>query len=132
MLSNSVKRIREKIEKFARNFDPQSNDRVRIPVGIGVHETLEQKIVRLVRDRHIQAQIASSGHETFEESEDFDVGDSDVMPDSPWEVDFDPLEAKATFEAGERFKRSQQAAPPRQNEKTPEPQIRAPEEQGEL
>lgn len=36
----------------------------------------------------------SEGFETLEESEDFDMDDSDFDPQSPWEMQFDPIAGK--------------------------------------
>lgn len=52
-----------------------------------IHETIQ----RLVR-QELSARAAAQGHETFEEADDFDVGD-DFEPNSPYELD----EAQATL-----------------------------------
>lgn len=36
----------------------------------------------------------TQGYETLEESEDFDCGDDDFDPKSPWEMQFDPTAGK--------------------------------------
>lgn len=48
--------------------------------------TLQEQVRRLMQ-REMQEHIHGLGHETFEEANDFDVGD-DFDPNSPWEEEF--------------------------------------------
>lgn len=59
-----------------------------IPVGFTRPPTLQEQIQRFVR---IEASrlAAKEGLETFEEADDFAVGD-DYDPSSPYELEFDP------------------------------------------
>lgn len=59
-----------------------------IPAGFKRPPTLAEQVRRLVRTS-VSEWAANQGYETFEESEDFDVGDSDD-PRSPYEENFDP------------------------------------------
>ena len=55
-----------------------------IPVGMEKPETLEQMMMRLVETR--LAEFADdSGHESFEDADDFDI-DDDALPHSPYEM----------------------------------------------
>lgn len=61
-----------------------------IPAGFKRPEQLADQVRRLVRS-HLLAEAATrAGLETFEESEDFDVGD-DFDPYTPYEMDWDPV-----------------------------------------
>lgn len=51
--------------------------------------TLAERIRDSVRSERLAQEARSAGAETFEESEDFNVGD-DYDPSSPYEEDFDP------------------------------------------
>lgn len=62
---------------------------VELPVGFYHPETIQQTIRRLVTDPAIRAEMASSGIETFDEADDFDIPEDD-MPQSPHEENFDP------------------------------------------
>lgn len=66
------------------------------PLSLPLHfkrpETLAEQVQRLVRT-HVSAAAAAAGAETFEEAEDFDVGD-DIDPTSPYEEHFDPILGK--------------------------------------
>lgn len=65
---------------------------MRIPAGFKRPETLAEQVQRLVRT-HVSRLAEAQGAETFEESEDFDVGD-DEDPSTPYETHFDPLIGK--------------------------------------
>jgi hypothetical protein len=65
---------------------------LRLPAGFKKPETLAEQVQRLVRT-HISREAAESGHETFEESEDFDV-DDDPDISTPYETFFDPVLGK--------------------------------------
>lgn len=54
------------------------------PLGMVVQETLAEKIKRMVRYELSQA-ASSQGHETFEDADDFDVGDDEELR-SPYEL----------------------------------------------
>lgn len=61
---------------------------VAIPAGFKRPETLAEQVRRLVRTS-LSQQAHNEGMETFEEAEDFDVGD-DIDPRTPYETFFDP------------------------------------------
>lgn len=54
------------------------------PLHIGVPETLAQQIQRMVRSE-LSQRAAAQGHETFEESDDFDVEEDEDLS-SPYEL----------------------------------------------
>lgn len=58
---------------------------VEIPVGFQRPESLQEQIKRLVRTE-LSAQAQAEGFESFEEADDFEVGD-DYDPSSPHELD---------------------------------------------
>jgi hypothetical protein len=64
------------------------------PVGYVKQESLTEKIRAMVRGEHLRLAAINAGAETFEESDDFDVGD-DVDPSSPYEEVFDPVDSDA-------------------------------------
>lgn len=61
------------------------------PMAVPLHfkrpPSLQEQIQQMVRGE-LSRRAASQGHETFDEAEDFDVGD-DFDPKSPWEINFD-------------------------------------------
>lgn len=59
-----------------------------VPVQFRQSETLEQRMARILRSSELRAAVERHGYETFEEADDFDVGD-DYDPSSPYERDFD-------------------------------------------
>lgn len=50
-----------------------------------IHELIREMVVRTV-----SAQAEAEGFETAEEADDFDTGDEDADPFSPWEETFEP------------------------------------------
>lgn len=66
--------------------------RLTLPLNFKRPETLAEQVQRLVRT-HVSAEAAQAGAESFEEAEDFDVGD-DIDPTSPYEEHFDPVLGK--------------------------------------
>lgn len=59
------------------------------PIGYKRQPTMVEHIRRMVRDERLAQELAAQGHETFEEADDFDIGD-DYDPSTPYENDFDP------------------------------------------
>lgn len=57
--------------------------------------TLQEQIKSMIRREMSQA-AAQDGLETFEEADDFDVGD-DFDPQSPYEVNYDPPSIEGTY-----------------------------------
>lgn len=55
------------------------------PLGLSVQETLADKIKRMVR-YELSRQAEAQGHESFEDADDFDVGDEPELK-SPYELD---------------------------------------------
>lgn len=60
---------------------------VAIPVGMKRPESIHDMVARFVRTE-LSRRAQDAGHETFEEADDFEVGD-DYDPKSPYEVDDD-------------------------------------------
>ncbi len=61
-----------------------------IPVGFKIPETLNEQVARLVRHHRFAEALGQPDDETFEEADDFDVGE-DFDPSSPYEQVFDPI-----------------------------------------
>lgn len=59
------------------------------PLGYKRTPSLAEQIRAMVQSENMAQIVAAEGAETFEESEDFDVGD-DFDPHSPYENEFDP------------------------------------------
>lgn len=57
------------------------------PLGVGVPESLEQKIARMVRTS-VSMHAEANGMESFDEADDFDL-EEDAMPESVHELDDD-------------------------------------------
>lgn len=59
------------------------------PVGYVEQPTLVERIRAMVRSEHLRYAATEAGYETFEDAEDYDVGD-DYEPHTPYEAVFDP------------------------------------------
>lgn len=82
-------------KKWLGKFDKDGNELVdgrslEPPLGYEPAESLADMIARAVRSHAVQELARAQGDETFEESEDFDVGD-DFDPTSPYEAFFEPI-----------------------------------------
>lgn len=64
------------------------------PVGFKPQPSMIENIRALVRSESLRHAAETAGFETFEEAEDFDVGD-DIEPSSPYEQQFEPAPAAA-------------------------------------
>lgn len=60
------------------------------PIGYKKHPSMVEIVRDMVRSEKLAAEAAAAGHETFEESEDFAVGDDGEQMRSPWENEHDP------------------------------------------
>lgn len=82
------------------------------PIGYRPQPSLASQIRMMVRSEQLRMEAEKAGMETFEEADDFDVGD-DFDPTSPYENDFDPpiREVFAEVEA----ERKKQAPSPEPN-----------------
>lgn len=56
-------------------------------------QTEGERIRGIIRGERLKQEMEAAGRETFEEADDFDVGD-DYDPSSPYEEVFDPVAAK--------------------------------------
>lgn len=59
------------------------------PIGYIDQPDLYDQIRAMVRSAQLAEEAARAGHESFEEADDFEVGD-DFDPETPYENDFDP------------------------------------------
>lgn len=59
------------------------------PLGYKKQPTMVEHIRNLVRSEHLRVAAEAAGQESFEEADDFEVGD-DFDPSSPYEEVFDP------------------------------------------
>lgn len=84
------------------------------PVGYNRTPSLSEQIRSMVRSECLALEAEAAGLETFEEADDFDVGD-DFDPSSPYEEVFDPTPIP---ELRRRQQAAQQAAKPPQEPPT--------------
>lgn len=84
------------------------------PIGYKKQPTLVEQMRNMIRSEMLAREVAAQGQETFEESEDFEVGDDLPDPQSEWENDFDPPAKDIAAAVGDhrRATAAQQAQPP--------------------
>lgn len=80
------------------------------PVGFSPQPSLVDRIRKMVQDATLQRELDKAGAETFDEANDFDVGD-DLDPSSPWEQYYEPTPFEAFIKDQEQ---AQKAEPPRE------------------
>lgn len=91
------------------------------PVGFKRQPSMVDIIREQIRSARFAEEAAREGMESFEEADDFDIGD-DYEPNSPWENDFDPPISELT-KAGKAALKAREAAappPPKQTNNPPE------------
>ena len=86
--------VRDRLQRAADALGPRGSENndgkpISAPLNFKRPQTLQEQIQRLVRDA-VSREAAANDFETFEEADDFDVGD-DFDPQSPYEMIFDPL-----------------------------------------
>lgn len=74
--------------------DPKPKE---VPAGLRKHVPLNQRIRQMVQTEQWRLAQEKLGNETFEEADDFNVGD-DYDPHSPYEEVFDPEDKKSFTE----------------------------------
>lgn len=78
------------------------------PVGYKPAPSLADQIREMVRSERLAREAQEAGFETFEEADDFDVGD-DYEPNTPYEETFDP-QGRSSFTPVDEVTRQEQAA----------------------
>lgn len=61
-----------------------------LPLGFKRPETLTEQVQRLIRNS-MSEYAALNDAETFDESDDFDIDDDPIDPETPYEMEFDPV-----------------------------------------
>jgi len=64
------------------------------PIGYKKEPSMTERIRAMVRSEHVRLAAMKAGAETFEEADDFEIGD-DYDPTSPFEEVFDPVDKDA-------------------------------------
>lgn len=101
------------------------------PLGYKEQPSIAQQIRDMVRSEQLRLAVEAEGYETFEEADDFDVGD-DFDPTTPYENDFDPPIKEVVEEVAKARKeqsKGENKEPVRQDPQPKEPVV--PEEQEE-
>lgn len=62
------------------------------PLGWRKQPTMIDHIRNMIRSEKLREEAAAAGNESFEDADDFDVGD-DLDPTSPYEAEFEPVKA---------------------------------------
>lgn len=85
------------------------------PIGYKKSPSMVEIVRDLVRQEKLAKDLEERGMETFEDSEDFDVGDDPEQLRSPYENQFDPLlsELAAAGKAAIRERERQEARKPK-------------------
>lgn len=93
------------------------------PVGYVKQPSLAEQIRNMVRSERLRQEAESAGFESFEDADDFEVGD-DYEPSSPYEYEFDPEPVAAPAQPAQQQATTE--TPPSQ----PAPAAPAPEGSG--
>lgn len=93
-----VKRITRAFRNVVEKHKPSQRE---VPVGFHRPPSINEMIALYVRNE-VSRRAAEAGYETFEEADDFDVGEEDQF-ESPYEVEFDPLTGKEVYKQERRI-----------------------------
>lgn len=61
-----------------------------LPIGFKRPQSLQERMRYLLRNELIQRDLDAAGIETFEEADDFEVGEQDPLEGTPYEDHFEP------------------------------------------
>lgn len=79
------------------------------PIGYKRHPSMVEIVRDMVRSERLRQEAVEAGHETFEESEDFEIDDDPLPLQSPWENQHDPS-LEELLAAGREAMAAKQAA----------------------
>jgi len=88
-VSDYAVKLKEKGLKLDGTMDV-SNVPIAPPIGYKKQPSMVEIVRDMVRSERLRQAALDSGHETFEEADDFDVGDDPDVLRSPYENEFDP------------------------------------------
>jgi hypothetical protein len=92
MSSKKLKRKMIKAKRLCQQLiggaEKPSSKPMQIPIGFKKPTNMKAKIHEMIKNERLMYELDNAGLETFEDSEDFDIGD-DYDPTSPYEHDFD-------------------------------------------
>lgn len=80
------------------------------PIGYKKQPSMVEIVRDMVRGERLKQEAMAAGHETFEEAEDFEIGDEPELLRSPWENQFDPP-IDEVLKAGREAIQARQKAP---------------------
>lgn len=89
------------------------------PIGYVKAPSMVEIVRDMVRGERLRQEAEAAGYETFEESEDFDVGDEDVHARSPYENEFDPPIGELLAAGREEVAKKESAAKAAKTSKKP-------------
>lgn len=103
-----LRKMREKNINDVGELVPDSTP-MAPPIGYKKHPSMVEIVRDMVRSERLAQEALAMGHETFEEADDFDVGDDPEVLRSPYENDFDPSVAELVQVGREELERRAQA-----------------------
>lgn len=80
------------------------------PIGFKKQPSMVEMIRNMVRSEELRRAAEAQGQESFDEADDFEVGD-DVDPSTPYEAEFEPF-AEVRKRAAEAARAPSGGAPP--------------------
>ena len=89
------------------------------PIGYVKQPSLVAQIRAMVRSEKLRLEAEAMGAETFEDADDFDVGD-DFDPTSPYEADFEPMDPVDLAALSSQGKNVDAIVPPKPSKKEKE------------
>lgn len=94
-ISGNETKPERRVKAAHLKFDPEGRELmdptpIAPPIGYKKSPSIAEQIRNMVRSERLRQEAESQGYESFEEADDFEVGD-DFDPKSPYEEVFEPL-----------------------------------------
>lgn len=91
MFKNVSRSTERKVHELQNGIEVPDPEPAFVPTGLAKQESIQQMIRRMIRTE-ASLHADSLGQETFEEADDFDIGDDDEFESAyVYEENFDPL-----------------------------------------
>lgn len=84
-----LKPVVNKLSSYVNGLEVPDPNPLEAPIGFKKPMSMNDRIRQMIRSEQLRMAADQSGMETFEEADDFDIGD-DYDPHSPFEEVFDP------------------------------------------
>ena len=87
-IKRKMLKAKRKCQELVKGLEKPSSKPMQIPINMKKPSNPKAQIREMIRNERLMHELDNVGLETFEDADDFNVGD-DYDPSSPYEMDFD-------------------------------------------